>query len=89
MNKIFIIAGTYEQFKSLLHRLTDTMIEEGVSFAIADFVYIDGPDRLRGCYKPWGYKVGTWSDRNDIDDIAQLLLTRQSSITEDFTEVML
>lgn len=65
------------------------MIEQGMSFSVADFVYIDGPHRLMGCYKPWGYKVGTWADRNDIDDIAQLLLTRHSSITEDFTEVML
>lgn len=65
------------------------MADSDMSFAMRDFVCLDRPEKLLGCYKPWGYKVGTWSERNDIDDIAQFLLTRHSSITEDFIEVML
>jgi hypothetical protein len=56
---------------------------------MSDFVYLDSIEKLMGCYKPWGYKVGTWSERNNIDDISEFLLTRHSSITEDFIEVML
>lgn len=89
MNKIYIIAGTYEQFKMLSRHLAEVMIDGDMEFSMSDFVYIDGPERLVGCYKPWGYKVGTWSERNDIDEISKLLLTRHSSITEDFIEVML
>ena len=89
MNKIYIIAGTYEQFKILSRKLAELMTESGMSFTMSDFVYLDSMEKLLGCYKPWGYKVGTWSERDDIDDISKLLLTRNSSITEDFIEVML
>ena len=89
MNKIYIIAGTYEQFKTFSRQLAESMIESGMSFTMSDFVYLDSMEKLLGCFKPWGYKVGTWSERNDITDISQLLLTRHSSITEDFIEVML
>jgi long-subunit fatty acid transport protein len=88
MNKIYIIAGTYEQFKTLHRQLAELMAESGMSFVMSDFVYLDRIEKLMGCYKPWGYKVGTWSERNDIDDISHFLLTRHSSITEDFIEVM-
>jgi hypothetical protein len=89
MNKIYIIAGTYGQFKTLCRQLAELMTESGISFAMSDFVYLDSIEKLMGCYKPWGYKVGTWSERNNIDDISKFLLTRHSSITEDFIEVML
>lgn len=89
MSKIYIIAGTYDQFKSLSRQLAKLMADSGMSVTMSDFVYLERIEKLLGCYKPWGYKVGTWSERNDIDDISQFLLTRHSSITEDFIEVML
>ena len=89
MNKIYIIAGTYEQFKIFSRQLAELITESGMSFTMSDFVYLDSREKLLGCYKPWGYKVGTWSERDDIDHISELLLTRHSSITEDFIEVML
>ena len=89
MNKIYIIAGTYVQFKIFSRQLAELMTESGMGFTMSDFVYLDSMEKLLGRYKPWGYKVGTWSERNDIDDISELLLTRHSSITEDFIEVML
>jgi len=89
MNKIYIIAGNYEQFKIFSQQLAKLMSKSGMIFAMSDFVYLDSIEKLMGCYKPWGYKVGTWSERNNIDDISKFLLTRHSSITEDFIEVML
>jgi hypothetical protein len=90
MNKIYIIAGTCDEFKIFSRQLAELMTESGISFTMCDFVYVHSIENLFGCcYKPRAYKVGTWSERNDIDDISQLLLSVHSSITEDFIEVML
>jgi len=88
VSKIYILAGTYEQFKTFRHQLAELMIESGVGCTTGDFVYLDSCEKLLGCYKPWGYKVGTWSERNDIEELNLMLLARQSSLDE-FIEVLL
>jgi hypothetical protein len=88
MNKIYIIAGTCDEFKIFSRQLAELMTESGISFTMCDFVYVDSIENLLGCrYKPRAYKVGTWRKRNDIDDICQVLLSVHASITEDFIEV--
>jgi hypothetical protein len=88
MNKIYIVAGNCNEFLIFRRQLADLMTESGISFHMCDFVYVDGIETLVGCrYKPRAYKVGTWSERKDIDDICQFLLSVHPYITED--EVML
>ena len=85
--KIFVIAGNYDQFKSFRKTLISTMIEEDIDVRQTDIVYVD-KDKLYGYDDIWGYKVGTWQQRKDIDDICMMLMTRRSSI-DSFIEVEL
>ena len=87
--KIFVLAGNYEQFQMFRAQLIKAMAAEHTWFRISNIIYINGPDTLRGIQNPWGYKVGTWSERNDIWDITTIVLSRGSSIKNDFIEVQL
>lgn len=89
MNKIFVIAGTYDQYKVFAKQLADAMNEEGLPVNRLDIVYISGPDTLKGYSNPWGYKVGTWAYRKDIKEIILQISLAGSSYREDFIEVRL
>ena len=88
MNKIFIIAGNYEQYGWFFHQLKWSMEDNGIPYKHNDFVYLDNPDKIRGIRDPWGYKVGTWNERKDIEQISIMLLTAGSSI-DNFIEAKL
>lgn len=87
--RIHVVAGTYEQFCLFSKQLLEAMREEGISVRASDIVYVANPDQLRGYRSPWGYKVGTWSDRADIWQIADCILVAGSSFLNDFIEVEL
>lgn len=86
MNKIFILAGTHEQFRYYVHRLENQMFAEGIPFRHQDFVYVT-PDSVRGCHNIWGYKCGTWRERSDINKIYNSMMSTFSSIETDFIEL--
>jgi hypothetical protein len=87
-DKIFVLAGNYDQFKMFRSTLMKTMIEEYIEpCRSSDIVYVRR-ESLLGHRNMWGYKVGTWYCREDIEEICHLLLSRQSSI-EEFIEVEL
>jgi hypothetical protein len=85
--KIFVIAGNYDQFKSFRRTLISTMIEQDIDVRQTNIVYVD-KHNLYGYDDIWGYKVGTWQQRKDLDDICMMLSTRRSSI-DNFIEVEL
>ena len=89
MSKIFVIAGTHEQFQVFREQLVEAMAAEHNWFRISDITYISGPDALRGYRDPWGYKVGTWAYREDIKEIILQIALAGSSYREDFIEVRL
>jgi hypothetical protein len=86
-NKIFVIAGNYDQFNTFRKTLIRTMVEEDIPLHYQDIIYVE-KDRMYGYNDVWGYKVGTWNQRSDIEEICNMLLTRFSSIDE-FIEVEL
>ncbi len=88
MNKIFILAGTYEQFRMFVRKLENEMFAEGIPFRHQDFVYVT-PYSVRGCRDVWGYKVGTWRDRDDLRKIYASMASTFSYIESDFIEVEL
>ena len=69
--KIFVVAGNYEQFKHFRSNLINTMIDQGIDVIESNITYVD-KDRLYGYDNVWGYKVGTWKERKDIDDICKI-----------------
>ena len=85
--KIWVLAGTYDEFNYFRIQLCKTMADEGIPFRGTNILYVD-KNKMYGYTDMWGYKVGTWSKRKDLDDIKFLLLTRRSSIDE-FIEVEL
>jgi hypothetical protein len=84
-NKIFILAGTYDQFKSFVRKLERDMFAEGIPFRHRDFIYLT-PNCIRGYSDIWGYKVGTWRDREDINDVYNALAYTFSYLETDFIE---
>lgn len=88
MSKIFVIAGTYEQFNMFRQQLVYTMSVEDIPVKYHDVVYVSGPDQLRGYRDPWGYMVGTWYNRKDIGELEILIRTAGSTL-DDFIGVEL
>jgi hypothetical protein len=85
--RIMIIAGTMDQYRHFRRQLADVLIHE-LDFDIGhyDIQYIGTADAIRGCNNIWGYRVGTWADRPDINDIITALQLQRSSI-DNFIEV--
>jgi hypothetical protein len=87
-NKIFILAGTYEQFKMFVHKLENEMFAEGIPFRHQDFIYLT-LDSIRGQRNIWGYKVGTWQKRDDLHKLYANIASTFSSVENDFIEASL
>jgi hypothetical protein len=62
---ILVVAGTYEQFRTY-HREKELDRR---------YRYVSGPEVLRGLSNPTVEFVGTWMDREDIQDIIMLVKT--------------
>ena len=84
-NKIFIIAGNHDQFRRFSVYLGKLMLEEGIEFSKQDFVHVD-MSHILGYDGIWGYRIGTWYERPDIDELKLVLLSMRSTI-ENFLEV--
>lgn len=83
---IHIIAGTYDQFRIFRANLYNHMAQEGMNPRYTDIVYLSGPESLKGFNNPWGYRVGSWYHRDNLELIEQLLLQAGSNINE-FIEI--
>ena len=87
-NQIFVLAGTYEQFKLFADQLYRTMIPEGMPLRRQDLIYVT-PDSIRGFRDIWGYAVGTWQHREDLPTLREMIRWAGSSVENDFIEVEL
>ena len=69
--KIFIIAGTYDQYRNWVRKNFDRIYESDPfkSISLSNFVYVSNPDQLNGHREVHGYFVGTFRNRPDIRDI--------------------
>ena len=63
--KIYIIAGNYDQYKQWVW-------ERGL-YGNKDFVFVTAPDAFRGIDNPGGRFIGTWYERPDAFDILMQL----------------
>jgi hypothetical protein len=69
--KIFIVAGNYQQYKDWVKRNIDRLYQAdpSKSISMSNFVYVSVEDTFRGHREVHGYFVGTFRDRPDIKDI--------------------
>ena len=66
---IYVIAGNFSQYKFFKSHLEEKMHKEGIAYNATRINYISDSVHLRGLRNIHGYKVGTWWDRPDIDEI--------------------
>jgi hypothetical protein len=71
--KNYIIAGTYEQYKNWIKRKI---------LSPATHVCVSSPAVLRGVQNPQGWFIGTWYDRDDMEEIFEVLLRATDITTE-------
>lgn len=71
MNDRYVVAGTYDQYVNYARTKTDDVF----------YIYVSGPDMLRGLRDPKGVFIGTWMDRPDIEDIVLNLRLATSTAT--------
>lgn len=85
---IYILAGEHRQYMRFRRQLIDTLTLEGLAVRYNDIHYVDNVDQLKGLERGslWGYRVGTWADRPDLEELKLVLATNGSSI-ENFIEV--
>ena len=71
--KNYIIAGTYEQYN---HWIKKKILSSSTN------VYVTNPDTLKGVQNPHGWFIGTWYDRDDMEQIFEVLLRATDITTE-------
>lgn len=86
--KIYVLAGNYDQFLYFRRQLIEAMAENSLESSQYDVVYIMTRDHIRGVRNPFGYFVGTFQERFDYQDIINELMVRTESM-DNFIEVSL
>jgi len=72
-DKIFVVAGTYDQFRYFIKKKSDEIWQKGGQVSLSDYVYVSGPEVLRGHNKVHGYFYGNFRERKDLPEIVHLL----------------
>ena len=82
-DKYYVIAGNENQFRTfILRKATEMAMMGNTSITLSHFVYVSGPESLRGVRNPHGFFFGTWRKNPDIKDI---LLTLYHQTEEGLT----
>lgn len=72
-DKIFVIAGNHDQYRQFIRKKADEMWEKGQQVTLSDFVYVSGPEVLRGFNKVHGFFYGSFRERADLPEIVTLI----------------
>jgi hypothetical protein len=67
--KIFIIAGNYNEYKDWVQKNMARLYSENNSISLSNFVYVDSIDRLRGRKEVHGFFIGSYENRADYRKI--------------------
>lgn len=70
---IFIVSGTYEQYKQWVRKNIDRFYAKNTSISLFNFVYVSGPEIFRGHSEVHGYYVGSYKNRPDIEQIREMI----------------
>lgn len=84
--KIYVIAGNYTEFKRFRQKLQDYMYKEHIDFTHHSIVHVSNRYMLYGLHDIWGYRVGTWNQRDDLKEIEYQVRVCGSTFN-DFIEV--
>jgi hypothetical protein len=71
--KVFVVAGNYQQYKEWVHRNMDRYYANNPSMSLSNFVYVSGPEVYRGFSEVHGVFTGTYKERPDIKEIETMI----------------
>ena len=71
--KIFIVAGNYEQYKQWVKNNIDRYYSNNTSISLSNFVFVSGPEIFRGYNEVHGVYTGSYKNRPDINEIVQMI----------------
>jgi hypothetical protein len=79
MSKIFVIAGNHEQATVWMkENIKKRMANGETTVSYSDYVLRVSQETLRGVANPHGVFIGTWKERDDLNDIFMNLLNHTS-----------
>jgi hypothetical protein len=82
MSKIYVIAGNRDQAHQWMKENIQKRMASGeTTLSYSDYVLFTNVDSLRGVANPHGVFVGTWRERDDLDNVFMILLSH-TNITE-------
>ncbi len=74
MSKTFVIAGNHDHARIWIKEDVDKRYRAGeTSITLSDYIYVSGPEQLRGYSDPHGVFIGNWYERKDIREILTIL----------------
>lgn len=83
MNKIYVVAGTHQEYQTFMHKKAKELWDKGVTeITLSHFVYVDSVEKLRGLTECNGYYIGTYKQRPDLNEIQtqiQIIKARQAN----------
>lgn len=65
---IFIVAGNHNEFADYLRRKSADKVSHGVLYH-----YVSSADRIRGFRDLQGFYIGSWRNREDIEEIQMVI----------------
>ena len=75
MSKIFVIAGNRAEADDWIKSNLEKRKNSGeTTLSWSEYVFVSGPEQLRGWNEPHGVFIGTWKERKDMEEIFQMLL---------------
>lgn len=70
-DKIYIVSGTYEEYKNWVRKNIDRLYKENNSLSLSNFIFVSNADMLRGHREVHGYYTGSYKNRPDIEEIRE------------------
>lgn len=86
-DRIYVIAGNSHQFSEYRRRKCDEAAKQHKTLSYSNFINVNNPVQLRGVSDPHGVFIGTWVERDDLEDIFQLLLTATDKTSKSYSTI--
>lgn len=80
IDKLYVIAGTNEQYLNFVTRKVTETWPEDTSISMSNFVYVRNREQLMGIRDPKGFFIGTWYENPDIVEILNQLVVSMTDV---------
>lgn len=75
-DKYFVVCYNRDEYSVFVKKKLEELYNAGsTSISSSDFVYVAGPNNVRGIRTPRGWLYGRWREREDIEHILITLVT--------------